>query len=193
MKTLTVSCVVLLMVSMAMAQTAPFERNQRFPGWSLDQLKDYLGLTDQQIDNMKSIQKSQMEAMKPISQEIGRLCNDLRAESKKSRIDSARIDKLRAEIARLSNDLQAMRTFLQQELLKMLVTQQKAALAKLEEVLKLQAAALQAASLGLIEGPGGFTGEPCSFTGRFMGGSALDRPVVHQPAPRFGSAPARRP
>jgi Spy/CpxP family protein refolding chaperone len=158
MKTAIATLAVLLCATAVMAQTGPMNRAQRFPQANFEQLKSFLGLTDQQAEQIKNLRKTQFEAIQPMLQALRQTRQDLRAELNKNTIDSTRVSQLRDQIKSQLAALQTKRSELQTQVRNVLTQLQQSQLAQLEEALKVQAAAREAAALGLITPPQGMQG-----------------------------------
>jgi len=213
MKKLTLVSAILLTATVAMAQTRPvnppqrsLDRGmnqlqgniQRVPGAGLTQLKEYLGLTDDQITDIRTLQKTQREQLRPLAQQMAQTSRQLREELQKEPVDSAVVSNLRAQIKALTAELQAKQKEYTQQLRATLNADQQAKLAELEEAMKqrdadLRAIARQAAMLGLIDAPRNSGGLRGNFRRGFMNRPVPPNAPSAQPlGPRNGFAPARK-
>lgn len=158
MRIASVTLVVLLFAATALAQTAPAVPAQPATGMRFEQLKSYLDLTPSQVEQLKSLETTQRTTIMPIFKEMRTIDTNLRAELNKQPVDPARITQLRAESQTKRTDIQSQRAQLRTQILGVLNTQQQAKLQQLEEALKLQVPARQAAMLDLIPAPNGVLG-----------------------------------
>jgi Spy/CpxP family protein refolding chaperone len=158
MKTAMATLAVLLCATALVAQTGPTYRVRRPRPADFEQLRTFLGLTDQQVDQIKNLRKAQLETVQPLLQTLRQTRQNLRAELKKDPIDSGRVSQLREQVESQLAALQTKRTELQTQIRNVLTSQQLSQLAQLENALKVQAAAREAVALGLITPPAGFRG-----------------------------------
>ena len=171
MKVLTVTLVVLLCAATVVAQTAPAVPAQPAAKATFEQLKSYLNLTDSQVEQIKSLETTQRTTLGPIYKEMATIGRNLRTELKKEPVDPARITQLRAELQSKRSDIQNQRAQLRTQIQGVLTTQQQAQLQQLEEALKLQVPARQAAMMDLIPAPNGLPG----MRGRLAAARFMDR------------------
>jgi Spy/CpxP family protein refolding chaperone len=116
-------------------------------------LSDYLKLTADQEAQIKAIQTSHREAVQPFAEQMRAKSTELRNAMKADPVDSAKVTALRAEIGKLREDMKAQRDSFAAKFRNVLSVEQQKSLEALEQALKLQAAARQAAHLGLINPP----------------------------------------
>jgi Spy/CpxP family protein refolding chaperone len=129
------------------------------------EVQSYLNLTDAQISTLQQLRQSEMEALKPIFQQIGPLHDSLRAQSQGSGADPTAVGKLVLSIQSLEQQAAPIRSSYQQQALGVLTADQKTKLAALESAAALMPAIHEAAGLNLLtppkgsEGPGGLAPE----------------------------------
>jgi Spy/CpxP family protein refolding chaperone len=121
-------------------------------------LQDYLKLTPQQVDDLKAVQTSMREALRPLFEQLAPKAKALRAELRKDPVDATVVSNLRKEIEDLQNSIKAKREEYAANSRNVLDPDQQKALANLEQALSLQRAAHQAAGLNLIDAPEGAAG-----------------------------------
>ncbi len=129
-------------------------------GMPTDQVKIYLGLTDQQLSDLASIQSAFREAADPLMQQIGEKMQALREAEHQASIDTTLVTQLQADIATLQTQLETLRAPYRVKSLAVLTDQQKTSLAALQQALDLMRAAHQAAGLNLLDAPDLFPGRP---------------------------------
>ena len=151
-KILTVSLAVLLCSGVALAQRG-FRSEADSATIPLDQLKTYLNLTDQQLQNLKSIQSDFRDAAGPITQQIRETSQALREAMQQN--DTANAAKYQAALDALQKDLAALRSQYRVKAVNILTNDQKGKLALLQQALDLMPVAQQAGSLNLLEMPAG--------------------------------------
>jgi Spy/CpxP family protein refolding chaperone len=120
-----------------------------------DALKDYLGLTQEQLEQLNTVRSSTWDELQPLRREAAEKARALREAMKKDPIDSNLVTSLRADIKALRDKMEAGRDEVGTAARKVLTQEQLAKLDRLQEALKLQAAARQAIALRLIEPPEG--------------------------------------
>jgi len=158
MKIVTVWMVVLLCCGVLPADQRPFDRAPRADGIQADQLKTYLGLSDQQLQDLKALQGQFREAARPIAEQLGEKAKELRQARQQDPVDEALVSRLQAEIAGLQSQVAVLRTQFQSHAQGVLTADQMARLAALEQALALVPAAHQAAALNLLDAPEGAPG-----------------------------------
>ncbi len=158
MKAIKFLLVTLFLAGSAMAQGWRARGIQEAPVPPTDALKEYLKLSDQQLADLKAVQKSMREALKPIVDQLAVKGKALREELKKTPVDTAAVTKLRSDIQALHDQAKPIRANYSKQAVGILAHDQQAALANLEQALSLQAAARQAVGLNLIEPPEGAPG-----------------------------------
>ncbi|MGC4053022.1 MAG: periplasmic heavy metal sensor [Paludibaculum sp.] len=164
MKRLTVVMFMLAGTLLAQGPGGPgFRRNgmgprQMQPAGSTDALKQYLGLTDAQVQQLRDLRKQQAESQRPAMEQIRDKRQQLRDAVRAASPDSALIGQLTVDIKKLTESMQANRTDLQAKAQALLTPDQKTKIAALQEAQKLMPAAGQATALGLLAPPAGQVG-----------------------------------
>ncbi len=125
-----------------------------------DEVKAYLTLTDQQLQDLASIQSSLRTAQEPLVQQLREKMQALREALRADTVDSALVTQLKAAIASLQAELQSVRAPYRTKALAVLTDKQKASLASLQQALDLMQTAYEAAALNLLDRPEGFPGGP---------------------------------
>jgi len=126
----------------------PGERGWRGP--QPDALKQFLNLTDGQVQQIRDVTKQQMEGVKPIADQMREKGNALRDEMKKESPDQAKVGQLSVDLKNLREQLKSKRAARGDSLSAVLTPDQREKLKSLEEAAKLGPAVRQAAALGLI-------------------------------------------
>jgi Spy/CpxP family protein refolding chaperone len=116
-------------------------------------LKDYLGLTDAQMEQMRTLRREQAEQVRPDAQAIRAKAQELRKEMQSSAPDAAKVGQLTVELKQLREKAMAERSGFGDKVRAVLTADQQAKLQALEEAAKLAPAARQAAAMGLITPP----------------------------------------
>ncbi|MFZ5927093.1 MAG: Spy/CpxP family protein refolding chaperone [Acidobacteriota bacterium] len=116
-------------------------------------LKDMLGLTDAQIQQLIEMRKKAAEDNKALAEQIRAKRLELAELMKAANPDPARIGQLQLEIRKLHEQRLARLEQLRTQTVTVLTAEQKAKLADLEKALTLGRAARQAVGLGLIAPP----------------------------------------
>jgi Spy/CpxP family protein refolding chaperone len=148
--------------------------------------KEYLSLTDTQVENLRALQQQFREESKPTFEQIRAKTGELREAIRQETPDGTLIAQLRSDIAALREQIHTKRTDYRTQSVNVLNADQQTKLAALEEALKLVPAAHGAAALNLLEGPGmGFPG----FGGRGFRGLGPG-PGAFRGGPRGLRAPA---
>ncbi|MEJ5368023.1 MAG: periplasmic heavy metal sensor [Bryobacteraceae bacterium] len=131
------------------------------PGWAAGAqtppvptaLKDYLGLTDQQVQQLTDLRKQVAEENRSIAEQIRAKRQEIAELMKSANPDPLKVGQLHVDIKKLNDQrlakLEAMRT----QAVALLTAAQKQKLAELEKALQLVQAARQAVALGLIAPP----------------------------------------
>lgn len=117
-----------------------------------NELKDALGLTDDQVAQLKQIQQKKTQDSQAVFQQIGQKQRELNDLLNSAKPDPMAIGTLNIEMQKLRAQATAPVSS-KDAAMAVLKPEQKAKLAKLEEVLKLRQAADQAVSLNLLEYP----------------------------------------
>ncbi len=117
------------------------------------EVKAYLGLSDAQISSMQGAQKSAMDGLKPLIDQLQTKSQALRDTLEKGTTDAAAVGKAVLEIDALRKQVAASMKATQLQLVNILTADQKTKLAKLEDAAKLQPVIGQAGALGLLAPP----------------------------------------
>lgn len=136
----------LLGVTLMFAQPGDRGRRGSQPG----ALKEVLGLSDTQVEQIRSIARQQAESMKPLADQMRDKGNTLRDEMKKESPDQAKIGQLSVDLKNLREQMKSKRAARGDSISAILTPEQRGKLKSLEEAAKLGPAARQAAALGLI-------------------------------------------
>ncbi len=129
-------------------------------GMPTDEVKAYLTLTDQQLQDLASIQSSLRTAEEPLMQQMREKMQALREALHADTVDSALVTQLKAAIASLQTELQSVRAPYRTKALAVLTEKQKTSLAGLQQALDLMQTAFEATALNLLDRPEGFPGGP---------------------------------
>ncbi len=177
MKITSVSLAVLVCVGALFAQRGPFGGGPRVELLRADQLKDYLGLSDQQLQDLKGVQSAFRDAAQPLMQQIAEKMKAVREALRQD--PNADVSQLRADIAGLQNSMQNLRAEYRIRGQNYLTGEQTAKLAALQKALELMLAAHQAVGLNLLEPPEGF---PAGAAGpQFRGPRGMGGPGFRVP------------
>jgi hypothetical protein len=117
-------------------------------------LKTFLSLADNQIQALALLQMQQAHAIQPVLQQRGALQQKLQQLVEAPNPDPAAVGQVVLAITALDKQIQQALTNFQQQRVSILSSDQKGKLPALVQALVLQASAIQAASLGLINPPG---------------------------------------
>lgn len=118
-------------------------------------LKEFLGLTDTQVQQLIGLRKSLPDVMKPFAEQIREKQQALREEMQKTNPDPAKVGQLMVEVKQIREKMQAAREKLDDQAKALLTPAQKTKLAQLEAAQKLAPAIRQGVGLGLLDGPAG--------------------------------------
>lgn len=121
----------------------------------LDALKTYLGLTDAQVEQMRTLRKQHAEDMQPTAAAIRAKAQELRQLMQTANPDPARVGALTVELKQLRDKAAAARSTLNDQIKAVLTAAQQTKLKDLEAAAKLGQAVRQAIGIGLIEAPEG--------------------------------------
>jgi Spy/CpxP family protein refolding chaperone len=119
----------------------------------MEALKSYLGLTDAQVEQMRTLRKQRAEEMQAQSAKVRAKALELRQLVQSASPDAAKVGALTLELKQLRETTAASRSGLSDQVKAILTADQKAKLAALEEAVKLGPAARQAVALGLVDAP----------------------------------------
>lgn len=114
-------------------------------------LKEYLALTDAQVQQIRDVAKQQADSVKPIADEMREKGTALQEEMKKDSPDQAKVGQLTVDLKNLREQMRAKRAARGDSISSVLTPEQRTKLKALEEAAKLGPAARQAAALGLID------------------------------------------
>ncbi len=116
-------------------------------------LKNYLGLTDAQVEQMRTLRKQHAEAMQPEQAAMRAKALELRQLMQTTSPDPAKVGALTVELKQLRDKAAAARSSLNDQIKAVLTADQQAQLKDLEAAAKLGPAVRQAVGMGLIEPP----------------------------------------
>jgi len=123
------------------------------PVQSFQQLKDYLGLSDAQIQSLTDLLKSRNDAQQAIYKQINAKQQQLDALLKAGTNDALQVGQLTLDINALRKQLPIPNANYRPAALAILTAEQKTKLANLTAALQLQQPAWQAITLNLIDAP----------------------------------------
>lgn len=164
-----------------LAQPGPGPRGPRMA--NLDAVTQYLGLTDQQVTDLKAARQNFFtNELRPIMEQIHEKRQALREEMQKEPPNAAIVGQLQVDIAALGNQVKAKHDTQVEQLRAMLTDAQKAKLDELQKAAELLPTIQQARGLSLLEAPeGGFGAGP----GGGMGFAPMRGPRgMRGPAPK---------
>jgi Spy/CpxP family protein refolding chaperone len=118
-------------------------------------LATYLGLTDTQIQSLKTVAEQTRATVQPLMQQIGEKSKALAELRRAGSTDAAAIGNLVVQIDALEKQVQEARAAAKTQALAVLTADQKTKLAALEAAAKLMPAIRQAENMGLIQPPAG--------------------------------------
>jgi Spy/CpxP family protein refolding chaperone len=153
----------LLLILAATAMLLPAQLPQRSDGASImiypppvsyfDDLKQYLGLSDAQLEQLRQILADRDRATQAIYQQISAKQMELHNLMESGSNDALRIGTLTLEIRNLQKQIGSPQDSFRQRALAVLTPEQRTKLAGLDQVLKLSPAASQGVMLLLLEPP----------------------------------------
>lgn len=120
-----------------------------------DALKQTLGLSDAQVEQLRGLRREQAQAARPQLEQMKEKQRALAEAMKADNPDPAVVGRLMVELKQARTAARPERAALREKALAVLTPDQKAKLAELEKALTLMPAARQAAALGLIAMPEG--------------------------------------
>jgi len=170
MRIATVSFAVLLAAAAVFAQQGPAAGGPHRGMVQTDQIKAFLNLSDQQLQDLTGIQTSFREAARPLMQQMRDKGQTLRQTLEQD--PKADVTQLKADMASLRSQVKDLRAQYQAQAQRVLTDEQKTSLATLQKALELMPTVHQAIGLNLLEGPEGFQGAfggPRFFRGRGPG------------------------
>lgn len=123
-------------------------------------LKEFLGLTDAQVQQLTTLRRTLPDVMRPFAEQLREREQALREEMQKSNPDPARVGRLMVEMKQIRDNMQTARQRLDDQAKALLTPEQRTKLAQLEAAQKLAPAIRQGIGLGLLDGgaearPGG--------------------------------------
>ena len=152
MKIVTFPLAALLCGTM-LAQVPPFEDGERRGGPRGEQLKNFLELTDEQVDGLRGLHRSSRESLMPMLQEMRQKQSELRDAMEQETPDTAYVGQLVVDLKDSREQLKAKRAENRDQALALLTPGQIEALESLKQVMELGPAAHQALRMNLLEGP----------------------------------------
>ena len=145
-----------------------------------EQLKVFLELTGEQIDQLKGLRQSSREMVMPLLQEMRQKQGELRDAMEQQSPDSAYVGQMIVDLKELREQLKAKRAENRDQALALLTPSQIDALDSLKQAMELGPAAHQAVRMNLLEGPDRPFGRMGPRMGRF--GRGLHRSRMGPPA-----------
>ena len=118
-----------------------------------DDVKSVLGLTDEQITQLKQFQQDKMAATQAFYAKMSEKQKDLNQLLESNSTDATQIGKLMLELTQLRKQPAPGGVDIHEKAVGILSAEQKAKLAKLDEALKMRGAADQATQLALLNPP----------------------------------------
>jgi Spy/CpxP family protein refolding chaperone len=122
---------------------------------SPDALKEFLGLTDAQVQQLVELRKSQPAAVQPLREQLRTKAEAMREEMQKANPDTNKVAQLMVEMKAIREQIRAEHGKLNDQAKALLTEEQKVKLAQLEAAQKLAPAIRQGIGLGLLSGPEG--------------------------------------
>jgi Spy/CpxP family protein refolding chaperone len=116
-------------------------------------LKDFLNLSDSQIQGLVQLQQQRGQALQPVVQQTAQAQQKLQQILAEPNPDPATVGQLVIAIASLRQQVQQIAGSFQQQASHLLQSDQRTKLSPLQLALELQLAAQQAVSLGLLNAP----------------------------------------
>ncbi len=116
-------------------------------------LKSYLGLTDAQVEQMRTLRRQRAETVQPESAAMRAKAQELRQLMQSAAPDPAKVGALTVELKQLREKARAGRSGLAVQTRAVLTADQQAKLKDLQAAAKLAPAAMQAMALGLVDPP----------------------------------------
>jgi len=120
---------------------------------NFDALKEYLKLTPAQVADLQTIRTGMRDALKPLVEGLAPKVKALREALRQDPIDSEAVARLRKEVEDARSAIRAKREEFAAKARGVLTAEQVSSLQALDQALRLQRAAGQAAQLGFIEPP----------------------------------------
>ncbi|HTM48862.1 MAG TPA: Spy/CpxP family protein refolding chaperone [Bryobacteraceae bacterium] len=141
-------------VATLMAQ-GPAGQGPRHPKPNHDQIKSYLNLTDSQVQALEQIRQQQMDAVRPMMQQMGQKHGALDDLLQTGGADPTAVGKLVLEIDALQKGMKQKQTSFADQAKNTLTADQKAKLKTLDESRRMAPAIEQGTALMLISPEGG--------------------------------------
>lgn len=142
------------------AQTPPFEDVKREYGLHGQQLKDFLQLSDEQIDGIERLNLSSREALRPMLREMGRKKKELRDAIEEELPNSSYVGQLIVDLKESREQLHERKAESRSQALALLTPSQIQTLESLKRAIELGPAVRQAVGMNLLEGPKRFGPKP---------------------------------
>lgn len=154
---------VLLTAGVASAVQGPHRGRPGGGAFGTDQIKAYLGLSDQQLQDLANVQTALRETAAPLVQQIREKVKALSEALHQDPVDSALVSQLKADLAALRDQESALRAQYRVHAQNVLSAEQKSKLEALQQVLQLMTAAREATGLNLLDAPEGPPPGPPGF------------------------------
>ena len=154
MKLLIVCMTIVLSMGTLWAQDDPGPRRGR-RGSGFGVLVEHLGLTEQQVADLRANQQTLREASRDLIRQIGEKSRLLREEMGQESPNAAIVGQLTVEIHDLRSEMKTLRDESRAASLLLLDESQQQRLAQLQQALSLMGVAQQAVGMNLLAGPGG--------------------------------------
>jgi len=116
-------------------------------------LKEYLGLTDAQVEQMRDLRRKEASGTQAQSAVVRAKALELRQLMRSESPDPAKVGALTIELKEMREEAAAARGGLSDQTKAVLTADQQAKLKQLEETVRLGPAARQAVALGLVDAP----------------------------------------
>ncbi len=147
MKIATVSLVVLVGAAFLLAQQGTFRRGEP----TYDELQEIMGLSDQQVEDLKAVNTAFRESIQPLAGDLSDLRGALREQVQSDTPDVTLIEQLQAEIQNIKDQIHQQADEFRAAALGILTSEQVDTLAALDEALSVQGAIRDAIGLNLLE------------------------------------------
>jgi Spy/CpxP family protein refolding chaperone len=157
------------------------------PAAAFDELKQYLGLTDPQVEQLQKLLQERSDASQEVYRQIEQKQTELNGLLQSGSRDAARIGQLTIDIHMLSTQAPLPTHQWRQRALAILTPAQLTKLGTLDQAMKLSNPAYQAVTLDLIDAPP--PGKPIIM--EQPGLSILPAPGTPVPLPELLSSPSR--
>jgi Spy/CpxP family protein refolding chaperone len=166
MKILTIIPLAVLMAGGLYAQ-APREgpRGPRPGPPAVEELKNYLGLSDAQVESLQQLRRQEAESLRSVRQQMMEKQRALREVLRSGSSDAATVGQLQIDVQNLRQQVQESRQKSREQAVNSLTPEQRAKLQTLEEAAKLQRTIRQAGALNLLAAPAGGPAGPAMRRG----------------------------